>query len=476
MKARLEQEKRRKILSSIIFNVVFTVGAIHSIGTVGFAAPITYEGDLGTSEDFFGQVVAGNNYSNPTGWSYYAFGAKAGTVITINGHRQENALDPVAGVFSGIFTDTAELPGSSIGSGITSADDNMAELPGFSGPWADPSISFVVPDDGLYTYAISSFVSGDPGIDGVYDYMIVAYHVDNSVESMIMARAAAVSTDALLHNQGKEENVLISQYIHNQYDFSQGFLQDSGHRGITLWAVPVYRNLDLGEGKTFLGDADGTRNGLYVGMDILRRKDVLCGIAFKAHLEEIQFDLFETEVQTSSVGAALYGAYTLPYGVIFHGSASYGYIQNDLQYQLWDQKPEDEYNSQRWLAAAGLSKMFQVESYRFLIGGNYIFGYESSEKFSTTDGIQVKTDSAQVDILDLNLDVTKQVLANLDVYGSLHFQTDLNRSLADKDSGVDFYLGFITELDPGISFDLRTVIGTGDIDEYGIQGTLSIQL
>jgi PEP-CTERM motif len=56
---------------------------------------------------------------------------------------------------------------------LASVDDNYAELPGFEGPYADPQLlNFALPATGNYTVHVWSFISDDPGEDGVYDYQI----------------------------------------------------------------------------------------------------------------------------------------------------------------------------------------------------------------------------------------------------------------------------------------------------------------
>ena len=56
---------------------------------------------------------------------------------------------------------------------LGSQDDNYPELPGFAGPFADPQfLNFALLSTGLYTVQITSFISGSPGSDGLFDYQV----------------------------------------------------------------------------------------------------------------------------------------------------------------------------------------------------------------------------------------------------------------------------------------------------------------
>lgn len=129
---------------------------------VASAAPIVYEGQL------FDGITEYGSASDPldTGSDYWFFEAQAGDILTLVGHRLEAPFDMAVYLYSGTYADTTALPAS-----IAFADDEIPELPGYEGPWADPQLlNFVLPGPGLYTVQVWDFLSG-PG-DPPFDYQI----------------------------------------------------------------------------------------------------------------------------------------------------------------------------------------------------------------------------------------------------------------------------------------------------------------
>lgn len=124
------------------------------------AAPIAYEGELLLGETVVDQV---NQDSSEGDW--WSFEAVAGQTYVLTGHRLEAALDPAFDLYFG-FGDTDDLVE------IGFADDDIPTLPGLEGPFSDPQLIFTAEFTGTYSLYFWSFLSDDPGQDGVYDYQL----------------------------------------------------------------------------------------------------------------------------------------------------------------------------------------------------------------------------------------------------------------------------------------------------------------
>ena len=61
---------------------------------------------------------------------------------------------------------------------MTIGDDENA--PNVPGPYGDPNTRFFAGTAGFYTVAVANFVSGDPGSDGLFDYRLVAFGIQNA--------------------------------------------------------------------------------------------------------------------------------------------------------------------------------------------------------------------------------------------------------------------------------------------------------
>jgi len=138
--------------------------------TAAHATPITYEGTISPGgEVVTDSLISGDNFNDPANWDYWSFHATAGDLISITIERLESDLDPAFGLFSGLFADTNDLPGSDPTDGsLAFADDEI----GHAGPWGDPQLlDFLIVTSGYYTIAATSFASGpDDGQDGLFDY------------------------------------------------------------------------------------------------------------------------------------------------------------------------------------------------------------------------------------------------------------------------------------------------------------------
>lgn len=119
------------------------------------SAPITYEGELFDGITSFGEISDSDS-------DWWFFDANAGDVISLAVNRLENNLDPAMNLYFG-FGDTLNL------SQVAYADDNLAELPGLEGPFADPIINYTIATTGTYSANVWDFLSG-PGAP--FDYQI----------------------------------------------------------------------------------------------------------------------------------------------------------------------------------------------------------------------------------------------------------------------------------------------------------------
>ena len=111
--------------------------------------------------DFCGDVVGdyihttANSISNSAYWDYFSFYANKGAVMDIYVKRLSDGMDPAFYLFSGIYSDTDDLPNSAPGY-LGFWDDEIAHPSCFSDPYLD---NWVVPASGYYTVAVVDFLS-----------------------------------------------------------------------------------------------------------------------------------------------------------------------------------------------------------------------------------------------------------------------------------------------------------------------------
>ncbi len=110
------------------------------------AVPISYEGTLSS-----GATVGGFISDIDSDWWRFTLAEMATISITVN--RLYAGLDPAFTLFSGAG-DTDVLVN------IGGADDNYPELPGFAGPFADPSLTIQLAA-GSYSVNVWDFASSD---------------------------------------------------------------------------------------------------------------------------------------------------------------------------------------------------------------------------------------------------------------------------------------------------------------------------
>lgn len=137
-----------KLWTALLGMFALTVG-------VAKADPILYDGSLDDHALHFGSIA--DPFESGSDW--WLFSGHAGDIITLTANRLSADLDPAFYVYFGIQTDTSTLPGF-----IAFGDDEIPELPGFEGPFADPQLSgFILPFTGFYTVAVWDFLSGSAG-------------------------------------------------------------------------------------------------------------------------------------------------------------------------------------------------------------------------------------------------------------------------------------------------------------------------
>lgn len=152
---------RTGVLNTLLSGVVLAGVALTSGAQ---AAPITYEGMLTRNVVEFGQVEPEPIPGVGTFGDWWFFNARAGDQITVTGRRLERALDPAFDLYFG-FGDTDLLQFVDFG------DDELEPLT-IMGPFGDPQVTFTAIRSGTYSVHLWSFLSDNPGPDGVYDYLI----------------------------------------------------------------------------------------------------------------------------------------------------------------------------------------------------------------------------------------------------------------------------------------------------------------
>jgi hypothetical protein len=144
------------------FRVFMLMTFVAALASQAQAAPIAYLGTLSP-----GVPVAGTNMqpagsqSNPVGADYWQFYAEAGANVTVIGDRQVGHYDMSFWIFSGIYADTDDFGGSfpgTQGANLIGFGDDQ-QPPNIAGPFGDPLIAFVAPLSGLYTVAVTNFLS-----------------------------------------------------------------------------------------------------------------------------------------------------------------------------------------------------------------------------------------------------------------------------------------------------------------------------
>ena len=130
---------------------------------VANAVPIVLEGELtpGVTEGGFINDPSRTGSPNDDFWSFF-LEQEAEITLTVN--RLNAELDPAFTLWDGVAVDTDLL------TFLAGADDNIAELPGFAGPFSDPQLVITL-GAGSYTVQVWDFLSGDQ-IAGGFCYQI----------------------------------------------------------------------------------------------------------------------------------------------------------------------------------------------------------------------------------------------------------------------------------------------------------------
>ena len=147
-------------MKASILTTLFSCGLLTVLSAVpAQASPISYEGTLQNGVAVPGiNTQAPGNPSNPIGADYWQFSAIAGSSVTIFGDRHAGHYDMSFWVYSGVFSDTNNFGGAFGGPGSIAFGDDQ-DAPNISGPFGDPHVTFVAPTTGLYTVAVTNFLS-----------------------------------------------------------------------------------------------------------------------------------------------------------------------------------------------------------------------------------------------------------------------------------------------------------------------------
>jgi len=141
----------KKIITSLFIGACL-------FATAANAAPISAQAHLSSSLTTTSSLSSNH---------WYTFSAQAGDLVSITVNRLEKQFDPALALFSGLVTD--EYSSLSL---VAFADDNIAELDGYRGPFADPKIAgYEVENAGDFSFNIFSFLSGE-SVDGLFDYQL----------------------------------------------------------------------------------------------------------------------------------------------------------------------------------------------------------------------------------------------------------------------------------------------------------------
>jgi hypothetical protein len=130
------------------------------------AVPIVYSGNITPYVPVVDSINQPfNNPSNPVGAEYWSFFATAGTPVEVFGNRLDGEYDMSFWVYQGTFADTNAFGGAFGGPGSIAFGDDQ-DPPNIPGPFGDPHVFFVAPVTGLYTIAVTNFLSaGQPPYD-----------------------------------------------------------------------------------------------------------------------------------------------------------------------------------------------------------------------------------------------------------------------------------------------------------------------
>lgn len=180
---------RNIIITSALLGIISSIKA-HAAYISAGATPIpNYQGTLYDGLTVFGQIYPDNSDG------FWRFLGNAGDIITLTVNRLEATFDPALDVYFGTGSHTNALPH------LLRADDNILELPGYEGPWEDPQVSnYSLLQSGYYTVHVWSYLSGDAGEDGVYDYQITLIgsgHRDDRTDIPIPAGMAILGVGLL---------------------------------------------------------------------------------------------------------------------------------------------------------------------------------------------------------------------------------------------------------------------------------------
>jgi len=136
------------------------------------ATPIVYIATLQPGVPVVDIMTQANaNPDNPEGADYFRFFATAGAALDIFGDRLNGNYDMSFWILQGVFADTSTFGGSLSGHPYSLAFGDDQDPPNIGGPFGDPHVNFVAPVTGLYTIAVTNFLSNN---QPPFDYRLQA--------------------------------------------------------------------------------------------------------------------------------------------------------------------------------------------------------------------------------------------------------------------------------------------------------------
>ncbi len=141
--------------------IAMLIGLIAAFVNQAEASPIVYLGTLSNGVASAGSNgQAPDNQANPVGADYWQFFANLDENVDIFGDRQAGHYDMAFWVFFGTFADTNDF-GATFDAGdpgfVDFGDDE--DSPNIAGPFGDPHLIFNAPFSGMYTVAVTNFLS-----------------------------------------------------------------------------------------------------------------------------------------------------------------------------------------------------------------------------------------------------------------------------------------------------------------------------
>ncbi|HEY4546618.1 MAG TPA: PEP-CTERM sorting domain-containing protein [Pedomonas sp.] len=145
-----------QFLSGLKFAALLGVAA--SVAGPVRAAPLSYEGTIALGST---TVHALKQYQS----DWWSFQGKAGDKVAVTVNRLENAFDTAFFLYQG-YGDTQNLRL------LGTANDEIDQLDGFSGPYRDAQYIFTIPETAYYSVRVFNTLPAAGGKDKAFNYQI----------------------------------------------------------------------------------------------------------------------------------------------------------------------------------------------------------------------------------------------------------------------------------------------------------------